>query len=126
MELLEHINSLKYKNETDLVRTLYATELSYTPPKTKIERPMFQMGSQNPRRFSRNNKSGFVGVVYPVIGDIISIVKEDKFRIVTPNNIYITENMELLNDNENARCYAFVAKNIISKENKNGTIKIYK
>lgn len=124
MGLLNLINSLKYKNEIDLLHTIYADGFVYSSPKT--ERIIYQMGSSDIRSFSRNSENNaFVGSIYPIHGDIFSIIKEDKFRVVTMNALYIVENMDVLNDNENARCYTFIAKNIIEKENHYGIIKLY-
>jgi hypothetical protein len=85
MELLQQINSLKYRNEINLMPTVHAIEFTYTPQREKA--PMFIMGTPDPRSFSRRNKN-VVGTIYPVIGDFLSIVKEYKFSNNSKQNVY--------------------------------------
>lgn len=114
MELLNYINKIRYKNEDDLMPTIYASGFAYNPPRT--EHVIFEMGTPDLRSFNIGKKSAFVGSIYPAIGDVLSAVKEDKLRVITINNTYIVEKMDILNDNEDARCYTFIAKNIIERK----------
>lgn len=116
MELLKHINSLKYKNQIDLLPNIYVDGFAYTPPHRE-RMPMYIMGSPDPRSFSRGNKKRvFVGSIYPIYGDLLSTIKEDKFRVITMNKSYIVQSMDVLNDNEDARCYTFTAKYILEEK----------
>ena len=109
MELLKHINKLYFKDSILLLPTIHAIYFSFCPPSKEV--PVFEMGTVNPRSFSRGT---VMSIDSMHIGAFKDINDGDSIRIVCPNNnIYIAKNVTFVSENKNNPCQTIIADDVI-------------